>query len=189
MVIDPAKVSQSSLDALGITQLDPDCQNLKNIFKDMSNLKYTVGNETKRTPTINITKDGKFITFSSHSVIYPVEGIPTKGETRKEDISTQMAVHSDLLSLVRREGHILEQLQDKKFTYYKVKRRLISMLRQIDWTQDMYGPNLVSQVDELIKDIDKATSATVIAQKIYHFYKIHGQHRLHDRQHLQAGIT
>lgn len=189
MVIDPAKVPQSSLNALGITHLDPDCQNLKNIFKDMHNLKYTVGDETKRTPTINTTKDGQFITFSSQSVFYSVEGIPTQGEKRKEDILTQMAVYPDLLSLVRREGHILEDLQDKKFTYYKVKRSLISMIRQIDWTQDGYGANIVSQVDELIKDINKATSATVIAQKIYHFYKIHGQHRLHDRQHLQAGIA
>ena len=83
--------------------MDPDCQNLKDIFKDMVSLKYKVGDKTKRTPTVNLTKDGKFVTLSSQSVIYPVEGDATQGEKRKTDKRTHISVYPDIFSMLRRE--------------------------------------------------------------------------------------
>jgi len=104
MLIDPMKVSQSSLDALGIKQLDPDCQNLKEILKSMVSLKYhTSSGEEKYTPTINLTPDGKVITLSSQSVIYPATPPATQAEKNKKDVTVQMAVYKDLFSLIRRE--------------------------------------------------------------------------------------
>lgn len=70
MIIDPEKVPQSSLDALDVKQLDPDCQNLKDILKEMRPLTYQAVDKMKYTPTIN-TYRGKLITFSSQSVNYP----------------------------------------------------------------------------------------------------------------------
>lgn len=102
LIIDPEKVPQSSLAALGIKQLDPDCQNLKNIFKSMHPVSFQIGSEKKFTPTINMY-DGKFITLASQSRLYNATEPVTQGEKKKEDIHVQMAVYPDLFSLIRRE--------------------------------------------------------------------------------------
>lgn len=186
MIIDPQKVPQDSLDALGI-QLDPDCQNLKNVFKTMRSLKYFAGNEKKYTPTVNEYK-WKFITLSSQSQMYQTDHHPTAWEKRKEDVSVQMAVYTNLFSLLRREGHILESLEEKKQQYTEIKHTLISLINQIDWKKKCYGASVKKQVDDIIQEIDAATSAKVMAQKVYHLYVVHGKHSEQDKKHLEAAI-
>ncbi|MCX6823058.1 MAG: hypothetical protein NTX91_03595 [candidate division SR1 bacterium] len=188
MIIDPSTVPLSSLETLGIKQLDPDCQNLKEVFKKMVSLKYINGDKTVYTPTIN-TYAGKFITFSSHSVVFPVEGNATQGETRKEDIRTQMAVYPNLFSMLRREGHILDGVTQKKAEYQDIKKELIAMINEIDRSQKCYGASVPFQVQGIIMDIDNATNAKVVAQKIYKLYKVHGNNNVTDKKLLESAIT
>ena len=84
VVIDPELVANSSLATLNIT-LDPDCQNLKNIFKQMRPLKYQDADQN--TYTIRIHEyEGKYIVFVAHKVVYDAKQPATKAEQRKEDI-------------------------------------------------------------------------------------------------------
>jgi hypothetical protein len=82
--------------------LDPDCQNVKDVFKEMVSLSYTKDGKKIYTPTINMYR-GKFVTLSSQSVIYPVEGDATQGEKRKTDKRTHISVYPDIFSMMRRE--------------------------------------------------------------------------------------
>jgi len=52
VVIDPETIADSSLETLGIT-LDPDCQNLKDIFKKMYPLYYHDAEAQKHTVRIH----------------------------------------------------------------------------------------------------------------------------------------
>lgn len=187
LIIDPEKVPQSSLAALGIKQLDPDCQNLKNIFKSMHPVSFQIGSEKKFTPTINMY-DGKFITLSSQSRLYNATEPVTQGEKKKEDVHVQMAVYPDLFSLIRREWHILRAVEEKQDTYREIKNDIISLLRTIERTSKSYGALVRYEVARIIQDIDKATSAKIVAEKLYHLYQVYGKHNLHDRQHLQAAL-
>lgn len=188
MIIDPSQVPQSSLDTLGIKQLDPDCQNLKEIFKKMVSLSYTAGDKKKYTPTIN-TYGGKFITFSSQSVVYPATQPATQGEKRKQDISTQMAVYPDLFSMIRREWHILEAIEEKKSDYQKLKTELIVMLNEIPWNDKSYGASIPGKVRNIIKEIDGADNAKVVALKLYSLYRITWRNKGHDAKYIESAIT
>lgn len=189
LVIDPSKIPPSSLTTLGIKQLDPDCQNLKDIFKDMVSLKYKVGDKTKRTPTVNLTKDGKFVTLSSQSVIYPVEGDATQGEKRKTDKRTHISVYPDIFSMLRREWHILESLEDKKEQYQEIKKMLIVEINHIDRNKKCYGVRLRDELKEIIGEIDDATNAKIVAQKLYKLYKLTGKNNVNDKLLLESAIT
>lgn len=188
MVIVPSKVPLSSLRSLGIKVLDPDCQNFKEVLKQMYSLSYQGEKGTVYTPTINVYQ-GKFVTFSSQYVVYPTGDHPTAGEKRKRDVRTRMAVYQDLFSAIRREHHILEALDTKKDEYQTIKNELLSMIKAIEWNKKCYGASVVGKVQEIIKEISTATSAHIVAQKVYHLYKIYGKHSEHDKKHLQAAIT
>lgn len=99
-----------------------------------------------------------------------------------------MAVYPDLFSLIRREWHILESLEDKKISYKAIKNKLISIINEIDRNQKCYGASVRNQVDGIIKEIDAATSAKVVAQKIYHLYAVHGKHSEQDKKRLRAAV-
>jgi len=84
VVIDPRKVSEESLESLDIT-LDPDCQNLKEIFKEMTPLNYQDGDQKKYTIRIN-EYDGKYIVFVPSKVMFDATQPATKAEQIKEDV-------------------------------------------------------------------------------------------------------
>ncbi|MEI8008319.1 MAG: hypothetical protein WCI00_02510 [bacterium] len=85
VVIDPDLVAESSLATLDIA-LDPDCQNLKDIFKKMYPLHYQDADQNRYTLRIH-EYEGKYIVFAAHKIVYDVQQLATKGEQRKEDVA------------------------------------------------------------------------------------------------------
>jgi len=105
-VIEPQRVPESSLRTLGI-QLDPDCKNLKEIFKAMRPLSYTKNDEQKYATGIYNYR-GKYIVLAGHRIIYPTNEPVTQREKRKEDAQGHMSVYPDIFSIIRREEYIVE---------------------------------------------------------------------------------
>ncbi len=68
VVIDPAAVHDSSLEALGIT-LDPDCQQLKAVFKHMRPLQYHDSDRQRHSIRIHEYR-GQYIVFAAHKTAY-----------------------------------------------------------------------------------------------------------------------
>lgn len=76
VVIDPEHISDSSLETLDIT-LDPDCQNIKDIFKKMRPLNYQDADEKRYTVRIH-EYEGKYIVFAAHKILYNASQPATK---------------------------------------------------------------------------------------------------------------
>jgi len=186
IIIDPENVADSSLETLGIT-LDPDCQNLKEIFKKMHPLNYQDTDERKYTVRIH-EYEGKYIVFAAHKTMYNATQPATKGEQRKEDVKAHMSVYPDIFSMIRREEHIIDSAQEKQEEYQDIKKKLIASIKEIDRNKKEYGPRVQQNVQEIIADIDKATSARIMADKIYHLYKVYGKHSENDKKLLEASM-
>jgi len=45
-------------------------------------------------------------------------------------------------------------------------------IKDIDRNKKTYGANLKTTIQEIIQEIDAATSAKIMADKLYHLYKI-----------------
>ena len=186
VVIDPDFVAESSLATLDIT-LDPDCQNLKNIFKKMYPLHYQDADQN--TYTIRIHEyEGKYIVFAAHKVIYDAQQPATKGEQRKEDIVWHMSVYPDIFSMVRREEHIIDWNQERQAEYQDIKKKLLVSIKEIEWNKKEYSIRVQQNVQEIIGEIDAATSAKILADKLYHLYKITWKHSENDKKLLEASM-
>ena len=186
VVIDPELVANSSLATLGIT-LDPDCQNLKNIFKHMRPLKYQDADQN--THTIRIHEyEGKYIVFVAHKVVYDAKQPATKWEQRKEDIRWHMSVYPDIFSMVRREWHIIDSIQEKQQEYTDIKRNLMKSIKEIEWNKKQYSNTVQTIVKNIITEIDAATSVKILADKLYHLYKFTWLHSENDKKLLEASM-
>lgn len=188
VVIDPSKVPTSSLETLGIV-LDPDCQNLKEIFKQMRPLKYNSDETQKQSIRIN-EYDGRYVVFTPNKTAYKVEdpSKATKWEQRKKDVSVKMGIYPDIFSIIRREEYIIDGSNDKITDYQNIKKKLISSIKEIDWNKKEYSVRVMKNIQEIINEIDWATSAKILADKLYHLYKITWRHSSNDKKLLEASM-
>ncbi len=83
-----------------------------------------------------------------------------------------MSVYPDIFSMIRREEHILDTAQEKRQQYISIKAKLSDALHEIDRNKKEYGIRVQQNVHEIISEIDNATSAKVVADKLYHLSKI-----------------
>ncbi len=186
VVIDPEHISDSSLETLDIT-LDPDCQNVKDIFKKMRPLNYQDADEKKYTVRIH-EYEGKYIVFAAHKMLYNASQPATKWEQKKEDVVWYMAVYPDIFSMVRREEHIIDTTIEKQQEYADIKKKLVASIREIDRNKKEYSVRVQQNVQEIIAEIDNETSAKIVADKLYHLYKITGKHSGNDKLLLEASM-
>jgi hypothetical protein len=173
-------VPQSSLDTLGIT-LDPDCHNIKTIFKEMHPLNYRKGDEYAYTIRIN-EYDWKYIVFPSYKILFDAIHPATRGEQRKEDVHMQMAVYPDIFSIIRREEYIIQNNQEKQETYKNIKKELMTSIKKIDRNKKEYGPGLKQSIATLIEEIDNSPSSKMDAIKTYRLYRLTGRHSENDKK-------
>lgn len=186
VVIDPENIADSSLETLWIS-LDQDCQNLKEIFKQMRPLNYQDAEEKKSTIRIH-EYDGKYIVFSAYKTIFDAEQPVTKWEQRKEDIIGHISVYPDIFSMIRREEYIIDSASEKQQEYADIKKTLIASIKEIDWNKKEYSIRVQQNVKEIIDEIDQATSAKIMADKLYHLYKITWKHSNNDKLLLEASM-
>ena len=83
-----------------------------------------------------------------------------------------MSVYPDIFSMIRREEHILDTNQDKQGEYQAIKKNLMLSIKEIDRNKKQYSVRVQQNVQEIIQEIDAATSAKIVADKLYHLYKI-----------------
>jgi hypothetical protein len=83
-----------------------------------------------------------------------------------------MNVYPDIFSLIRREEHIIDENQEKQEEYQAIKKKLIASIKEIDRNKKQYSIRVQQNVQEIITEIDAATSAKIMADKLYHLYKI-----------------
>jgi len=185
-VIEPQRVPESSLRTLGI-QLDPDCKNLKEIFKAMRPLSYTKNDEQKYATGIYNYR-GKYIVLAGQRIIYPTNEPVTQGEKRKEDAQGHMSVYPDIFSIIRREEYIVEYAWEKQKEYTDIKWELLRSIKEIERNKKEYPIRVQHNVKKIIEEIDEATSAQIMAAKLHQLYKVSGWHSLHDKQHLEASM-
>lgn len=186
LIIDPSYVAPSSLESLHIT-LAPDCQNLKEIFKNMTPLQYQDADKQRRSARI-YSYEGKYIVFVAHKTVFDTLQPATKWEQRKADVRWHMSVYPDIFSMIRKEEYIIEGNQEKQRTYQELKKKILSSLREIDWNKKEYSIRVQQNVQEIIAEIDGATSVKIMADKLYHLYKITGKHSERDKKLLEASM-
>ena len=83
-----------------------------------------------------------------------------------------MSVYPDIFSLIRREEYIIDAAGQKQEEYQDIKKNLLASIKEIDRNKKEYSIRVQQNVHEIIDDIDGATSAHVLADKLYHLYKI-----------------
>lgn len=179
VVIDPENIADSSLETLWIS-LDQDCQNLKEIFKQMRPLNYQDAEEKKSTIRIH-EYDGKYIVFSAYKTVFDAEQPATKWEQRKEDIIGHMSVYPDIFSMIRRENYIMQDNQEKQATYQNIKKELVASIKRIDRNKKAYGPGLQQSIAKLIAEIDQSSSSKLAAIKTYRLYRLTWRHSENDK--------
>jgi len=99
-----------------------------------------------------------------------------------------MSVYPDIFSLIRREEYIIDANQEKQQTYTDIKKKLLDSIRAIDWNKKDYSIRVQHNIQDIITEIDAATSAKVMADKLYRLYKITGNHSENDKKLLQASM-
>ncbi|MEI8008318.1 MAG: hypothetical protein WCI00_02505 [bacterium] len=83
-----------------------------------------------------------------------------------------MSVYPDIFSMIRREEHIIDGNQEKQEEYQDIKKKLLLSIKEIEWNKKEYSIRIQQNVQEIIGEIDAATSAKILADKLYHLYKI-----------------
>ena len=83
-----------------------------------------------------------------------------------------MSVYPDIFSMVRREEHIIDSTQEKQQEYADIKIELMNSIKKIEWNKKQYSNAVQTTVKNIITEIDAATSAKILADKLYHLYKI-----------------
>jgi hypothetical protein len=78
--------------------------------------------------------------------------------------------------MVRREEHIIDTTTEKQQEYRDIKKKLLASIREIDRNKKEYSVRVQQNVQEIIAEIDNETSAKIVADKLYHLYKISGRH-------------
>jgi len=102
-----------------------------------------------------------------------------------------MSVYSNIFDMIRREEHILENNEQKAKEYQDLKKILLASIGEIKWNKKDYPIRVQQNVHEIIAEIKAATSAKIVAAKLYQLHKITitESHSLHDKQHLEACMS
>jgi len=99
-----------------------------------------------------------------------------------------MGVYPDIFSIIRRENYIIDESQEKQSDYQDIKKKLLVSIKEIVWNKKAYSLSVQQNVQEIIAEIDKTTSAKIMADKLYHLYKITGRHSEKDKLLLEASM-
>lgn len=181
VVIVPSTLPPSFLQQFAIKEIDPQAQNIKDIFKLAKPLRYV--DQTKQRYTNRVLfYQWKIIIFRTVKTMLSYDQPNTVGEKRKYDTNKYFNTYESIYDAIRSQEYILEGQEESVNDIKMIQKTIVELIHDIKF--DIKNFEIKRKLDTIQEVVQNAKSHHIVAAQIHNLNNIMGQHPEIEKQHL-----
>ncbi|MDD3262468.1 MAG: hypothetical protein PHR61_01370 [Candidatus Absconditabacteria bacterium] len=181
VLIIPSTLPTSFLQQFDIKEVDPQAQNIKDIFNLAKPLRYMDQTKQKYTNRV-LFHQGKIIVFRTVKTMLSYSKPNTVGEKRKHDTNKYFNTYGSIYDAIRSQEYIVEGQEQSANDIKTLQKTIIELI--FDIKMDTKNGEIHRKLDAIQNEIQNAKSHHIVAAQIHNLNSIFGKHSEIEKQHL-----